>query len=288
MIGRAYKWHLPLTSKVVHSFGLWGYVMAGLKELIQWERAEIERSEHEAGRTDPSVLKVSEKVIARYSNPPADTCFALEYAYHLAGDVRGKVVLDLGCGTGENALMLAKCGAKVLAMDISESLIRLAMRRLDVHGASGDARFLVGSAHQIPLPDEAVDLVFGIAILHHLDLSLAAREIRRVLREGGRAVFKEPVRNSAALRVLQKLIPNRDPEISPFERPLTDNELKQFASGFSRFQSKAFILPHVRAGERLSLRSGCLRELHHLDGKILRRFPSLDYFADTRVIELVR
>jgi ubiquinone/menaquinone biosynthesis C-methylase UbiE len=45
-----------------------------------------------------------------------------------------------------------------------------------------DVEFIVGSAHDVPLPDESVDVVFGIAILHHLDLKLAARELRRVLR----------------------------------------------------------------------------------------------------------
>ena len=61
------------------------------------DRAEIERSAAEARKTLLEPFDRSN--IERYLNPPADTAYALEYAYHLLGDVRGKTVLDLGCGT---------------------------------------------------------------------------------------------------------------------------------------------------------------------------------------------
>ena len=46
--------------------------------------------------------------------------------------------------------------------------------------------FLV--SHELPLEDESVDVVFGMAILHHLDLQLASDEVFRVLKKGGRVV----------------------------------------------------------------------------------------------------
>jgi SAM-dependent methyltransferase len=72
------------------------------KELRKWERVEIERSNAEAQHQDFADLKADETQIARYLNPPADTAYYLEYAYHLLGDVRGRRVLDFGCGNGEN------------------------------------------------------------------------------------------------------------------------------------------------------------------------------------------
>jgi ubiquinone/menaquinone biosynthesis C-methylase UbiE len=77
----------------------------------------------------------------------------------------------------------------VWALDISEDLIRLAQRRLAVNGRAGTAQFIVASAHELPFPDASIDVVFGIAILHHLDLKLVSREVLRVLRPGGRAIF---------------------------------------------------------------------------------------------------
>ena len=80
------------------------------KELRKWERVEIERSNAEAQHQDAADLKADETQIARYLNPPADTAYYLEYAYHLLGDVRGRRVLDFGCGNGENTILLARGG----------------------------------------------------------------------------------------------------------------------------------------------------------------------------------
>ena len=116
-------------------------------------------------------------------------------------------------------------------IDISEDLLRLARRRLSVSGRDGGATFIAGSAHDMPFPDNSIDVVFGIAILHHLDLDLVSREVRRVLKPGGRAIFQEPVRNSPIVRFVRSLIPYRAPDISPYERPLTDEELETIREG---------------------------------------------------------
>ena len=46
------------------------------------------------------------------------------YAYSLFGDLAGKTVLEIGCGTGENAMKLAAEGARVFAIDISTEMVR--------------------------------------------------------------------------------------------------------------------------------------------------------------------
>ncbi len=199
----------------------------------EWEDAEVERSRQEALHISDRRLRADERQVARYLNPPADSAFPLEYAYAVLGDIRGLTVLDFGCGTGENSLVkLARRGAHVIGVDISASLIELARRRLDINGVSGSAEFVVGSAHDLPLAPASVDVVIGIAVLHHLNLELAAREVFRVLKRGGRAVFKEPVRDSWILRAVRKTIPYRAPDVSPFERPLTSSELRGFAARF--------------------------------------------------------
>ena len=66
------------------------------------DEAEIARSAIEARKT---VLSWAE--VLRYLDPPANTAFSLEYAFHLLGDVQDKHVLALGCGTGENKSSLS-------------------------------------------------------------------------------------------------------------------------------------------------------------------------------------
>lgn len=257
--------------------------------LTEWERAEAERSAAEASHIDVANLLADESQVLRYLNPPADTCYPLEYSFHLLGDVRGKTVLEYGCGDGINTLLLARRGAKVKALDISPDLIDVARRRLAANHITEDVEFVVGSAHDLPLPDDSVDVVFGIAILHHLDLALSAREVRRVLRRGGRAIFQEPVRNSQFVKFLRGLIPYRSPDVSPFERPLTDKELATYAGGFSSYRSKAFMLPTTNLVNVLPpLRNRLLHSCYRMDASVLQKLPSLAYYATTRVVEMVK
>jgi len=258
------------------------------QSMQQWERAEIARSSVEANLTADEALRVGPETFRRYAQPPADTAYPLEYAYYLLGAVDGRRVVDFGCGSGANTALLADRGAHVWAIDISEDLLRLGQRRLAVSGRAGGATFIAGSAHDLPFPDASIDVVFGMAILHHLDLDLVSREVRRVLKPGGRAIFKEPVRNSAAIRVARSLIPYRAPDISPFERPLTDAELERFATGFSAWSVRAFGLPHVQVGSVLPVVKKYWRALYAADRVILKRMPWLARYASVRVISLTR
>jgi len=252
-----------------------------------WERAEIARSEIEASQTVVKTLRLSERTRRRYLNPPGDTPFPLEYAYHLLGDVRGRDVLDLGCGSGGNTVLLALHGANVWGLDISPALIELAQQRLDANGVSAPVKFLIASAHAIDLPDASVDVVFGIAILHHLDLASTSAEVFRVLRPGGRAIFQEPVRNSRLIRTLRRLIPYRPPDISPFERPLIDAEVATFARPFRSMRMRAFGLPHVLLVQGVPALKRWIDAAHRLDGRLLR-YRWLEPFAGVRVIELTK
>lgn len=253
-----------------------------------WERAEIERSSVEAALTPDAALKSSKRTLARYQRPPARTPYPLEYCYHLLGDVEGQRVVDFGCGSGANSLLLAGRGARVWAVDISEELVRLGQRRLAVNGRGGGAQFIVGSAHDLPLPANSVDVVFGIAILHHLDLALVAKEVHRVLKPGGRAIFQEPVRNSALVRFVRRLIPYRAPDISPYERPLTDGELAAFSAPFGAARQRAFGLPFVAAAGLLPWVRNRIDWFYRLDAWLLRRIPSLSHFAGIRVLEVTK
>jgi 2-polyprenyl-3-methyl-5-hydroxy-6-metoxy-1,4-benzoquinol methylase len=173
------------------------------ENIQEWEKVEAERSAKEAQHINIERLRMNKENIAKYMNPPADTPYYLEYSYYILGDVRGKTVLDFGCGTGENTMLVALRGAKVIGLDISEDLIQLAKERLKINEVEADVSFIACSTHEIDLPDESVDVVFGIAILHHLELPLVAKEVHRILKKGGRAIFKNlfVIQNSFGLSV---------------------------------------------------------------------------------------
>lgn len=254
----------------------------------RWEAAEISRSRVEADLTRGSALRLTRRTLERYASPSPATAYPLEYAYHLLGNVAGRQVIDFGCGTGSNTVLIASRGARVCGIDISESLVRMGQQRLQVHDVPGRPALLVGSAHDLPFQTASADVVFGIAILHHLDLEKVSAEVHRVLKPGGRAIFQEPVRNSPVVRALRRLIPYRAPDISPFERPLTDAELSSFARRFSSMRTRAFGLPHVKLGRLLPYVRRHTDWLYRSDRTALDRLPWLQRYAGIRVIELTR
>lgn len=256
-------------------------------DLRVWERAEIVRSASEAGRRTDS-LRTSQKNLRRYAAPPEDTPYPLEYVFAILGNAQNLRVLDLGCGSGLNSLMLAFRGAHVVGIDISTDLLQQAHTRFAVNGAPQDPRFVATSAHALPFADGCFDLVVGIAILHHLDLPLVRNEVHRVLRPGGRAIFQEPVRSSRLARWLRRLIPYHPPDISPFERPLLDSELNEFARPFAACSTRAFGLPHVKICQLMAVLRRYLRSAYDWDRAIIDRWPGIRRYASIRVVHLVK
>jgi malonyl-CoA O-methyltransferase len=105
--------------------------------------------------------------------------------HEAVGDVRGLDVLDLGCGTGRHALWLASSGANVTGVDFSQGMLAEARRK---PGAER-IRFVVHDLHSSLPFTGAFDLVVsGLVIEHIRNLEPFFAEIRRVLRDGGRAV----------------------------------------------------------------------------------------------------
>jgi ubiquinone/menaquinone biosynthesis C-methylase UbiE len=111
----------------------------------------------------------------------------------LGGRVTGGRVLEIGCGRGVGTeLLFRRFGARsVVAFDLDPRMVAEARRRLA--GYPPDRLgLLVADATAIPVDDAAFDAVFDFAILHHVpDWRAAVREVRRVLRPGGRFFFQE-------------------------------------------------------------------------------------------------
>jgi SAM-dependent methyltransferase len=104
----------------------------------------------------------------------------------------GKDVVDVGCGGGGLVRDLAARGARPIGVEISEGQLAGAIAADDGAGA----RYLIGRAQELPLPDGSVDLVVFMRSLHHVepaDLTAALRESRRVLRPDGAVYVAEPL-----------------------------------------------------------------------------------------------
>jgi ubiquinone/menaquinone biosynthesis C-methylase UbiE len=152
----------------------------------------------------------------------------------LLGPVDGRHVLDLGCGVGYSASALALRGARVEAVDISPGCVRVTARRAQASGVGASVGTHVMSAYSLAFPDAAFDAIHGQDILHHLDIEQAGREIKRVLRTNGVAVFQENNANNPVLMFARRFcghfgIPKWSTDD---EYPLTRAEVRQLGQVF--------------------------------------------------------
>lgn len=123
-------------------------------------------------------------------------------------NVKGKVVLDYACGLGELAQKAARAGAAVtVGIDISPKSIDLAKQAIN-SVAGTDIHFIVADAENTGLPDNSIDVILCSGMLHHLDLSYAFFEMRRILRPGGKVIAVEALDINPFIKLYRLLTPH--------------------------------------------------------------------------------
>jgi ubiquinone/menaquinone biosynthesis C-methylase UbiE len=147
----------------------------------------------------------------------------------------GAKVLDLGCGSGDLIIHLLSLGADVTGIDISPGMLALAEERVRIFGGGRTAELRATSAERMELDSDAYDVVVGRFILHHLEVGLAAPEVARVLRPGGRAVFAENSARNPILMVARRHVAGRFgvPRLgTEDEHPLAQADISALAGHF--------------------------------------------------------
>jgi SAM-dependent methyltransferase len=199
-------------------------------------------------------------------------------------DLRGKTVLDYGCGPGDFSVQLALRGARVYGNDISEYLISRA--RAESVRRKLDMQFSVGDAHHTGFPDATFDLVFGNGILHHLELDKAYLEIARVLKPRGKAYFMEPLIGHPLVQAVRWATPSRR---TVDERPMNFQAIESArAAGLvpacrTHYLTAVAALPSAIFGR--SFGKAAVRALDGFDQKLFRAAPGLKKRAWLSVIE---
>ncbi len=151
-------------------------------------------------------------------------------AFARLGPLAGKAALDYGCGHGMAAVALARAGATVSAFDLSPGYVTEAQARAAANGVG--VTCVVAAGEDLPFADATFDAVWGNAILHHLDLPRAARELHRVLKPGGVAVFAEPWGGNVALEFARRHLPYPGKSRTADEQPLTRRDLRPLREVF--------------------------------------------------------
>ena len=189
----------------------------------------------------------------------------------------GGRVLELGSNSWY------RCVEELGYTPASLTCINISERELEKGIAQGararlSPQFRIMDAHQLEFPDASLDLVFGVAILHHLDLERALSEVRRVLVPGGRCYFVEPLDNNPMGRIVRALTPGaRTEEERPFRR--RDMNLVQVAFPNARFGYEQFFSVPLGVLSRFVFRdepdNTVMRNARRIDEALLRFIPKL-------------
>ena len=133
---------------------------------------------------------------------------AYKDAFESMGDLRDKKVLEIGCGDGRNILKFNKSGAIYAGIDISGMRIAKARKVIIDNNLEGRANAFKMNAEKIDFLNGSFDVIYGEAIIHHLDINTSMIEIKRLLKENGIAIFLEPRGDNPIINRFRKKTPS--------------------------------------------------------------------------------
>jgi len=220
------------------------------------------------------------KLAFLYEPPVFD--FIVDAALDFLDGKPGEAVLDIASGEGKESLEMARRGWQVIAIDLSLSQLKRTRQRVTEQNPNRPVFYVQANAEQLPFAQGSLRIIHGKAIIHHLDLDIAANEIKRVLATNGKAVFAEPMKHHPLFWLSRRLTPSLRTQD---EHPLTYKELNYFVEAFDQHViSEAFLLAPLAyiirilpGGEKPFLK--VINWLHRVDRQVLRLLPFLKTLA---------
>jgi len=234
---------------------------------IGYERSDFSKVTVRAVLSD---LVIPQSYLRRMGDPQRETPFPLEYAFYLLGDFAGKTVIDLACGEGLNAVTLASLGAKVIAVDRSDENLRRTRERALANDVQDNIALFQSDPGNIPFVQGIVDSVLCVTKSLHNEFLTVARQIRKILKPGGTAVFIAPLASVAWLRPLRSL------------PGLTLQQAESISRAVGRCGRRREFSLTSRVLERARVR---WKKSRPVDTRILARFVFAPAFASTVVWE---
>lgn len=221
--------------------------------------------------TDPS-LEVGTPEFFEHIKPwmnPYKFPWIMERIEREAGLLRGKHLLEIGCGLGYDSAEFMKRGVRVTATDLTPTAVRLARRHFEVLGLDPvDVR--EESALSLTFENDTFDAVWSNGVLHATgDTRRAIAEARRVLKPGGRAIISHFYRRPSWMWTVHSLgrqnieYEDQDPPVNEF---YTEEQVRDMFDGFEIIEGAREhyrMLPVSRRGLKASAYTYAVKPLYN-------------------------
>lgn len=176
-----------------------------------------------------------------------------------AAILKGKHILEVGCGMGYDSLEFLRRGVQVTATDLTSQAVELTLRHFESENVQAE-EVRTANVLELPFADETFTAVWANGVLHATgDTAGAIKEVRRVLKPGGRAIISHFYRKPSWMYVLHRWgrenieYKQEDPPVNTF---YTEKEILAMFSGFEiveAVQEHYRALPVCRKGLKANL-----------------------------------
>lgn len=194
-------------------------------------RFETERDFHDAWAASEDIRAIDVRVANEACTAPE-----MRYITRRLGDMRGKRLLDVGCGLGEASVYFAMLGADVTASDLSQGMLDATCRLAQANGVMVTPH--VSAAEDLQLPADALfDIIYMGNLLHHVDIDQTLTRVKPHLRPGGTLVTWDPLAYNPAINVYRAMATGVR---TPDEHPLKWRDIQLFRKHFGQVETSYF------------------------------------------------
>jgi 2-polyprenyl-3-methyl-5-hydroxy-6-metoxy-1,4-benzoquinol methylase len=208
-----------------------GYNKNDTSDAAHDERIQTEREFHDAWADSEDVEDIDVLTANEVCTAPE-----MRYLTRRLGDIKGKRLLDVGCGLGEASVYFAILGADVTSSDLSQGMLDATTRLAKANDVTIKQHIASAEDMQLP-PDAKFDIIYMGNLLHHVDIEETINRIKPHLTDEGMFVSWDPLAYNPAINIYRTMATDVR---TPDEHPLKWKDIKLFHKHFSNVETKYF------------------------------------------------
>ena len=208
-----------------------GYQAQAALNASDAERFAKERAFHDAWADSERTEHIDVRVVNEACTAPE-----MRFIAERLGDIKGKRLLDVGCGLGEASVYFAILGADVTSADLSPGMLAATSRLAEANGVSVTPHLSAAEDMQLP-PAARFDIIYAGNLLHHVDIDQTIARLKPHLAPDGMLVTWDPLAYNPAINAYRAMATDVR---TPDEHPLKWCDIKLFHKHFSQVNKRYF------------------------------------------------